>query len=217
MHERQHHLLQLALAHLPVAHHHPRRRHQLLNLRGNLVNRLHAVVDEVNLPAALQLHLDRACGSASRRTSPPPSESPCDPAAASRSRSYRAAPPATCAASAESASPTSPAHRSPAASASAAPCAARRSAAPHPPPAAPGSWNLMSFDSSRCVPIKMSTRPVSTCSRISFCSFARAEARDHLHRDRELPEPVLESLEMLEAQHRRRRQHRHLTGHPAPP
>ena len=58
-HEGQHHALQLRLAHLPVAHGNARRGHQLLNARGNFVNRLHAIVHKVNLPAALQLHLDR--------------------------------------------------------------------------------------------------------------------------------------------------------------
>ena len=162
VHEGQHHAFQLRLAHLPVADADARLRHQLLDLRGELVDGLDAVVHEVDLAAALQLQLDRRCESASRRTAPPPSESPGDPWAASRSRSCRAARPATCAACAESAWPTSPARRSRVASASAALCAARRSAALRRRPAGRGPGTCTSFDSSRCVPIRISTLPAST-------------------------------------------------------
>ena len=58
--EFQHHFFKLAFRHLSVAHDHARARRQLLNFRGNFVNRFHAVVHEVSLPAALQLVLDGA-------------------------------------------------------------------------------------------------------------------------------------------------------------
>ena len=45
---------------------------------------------------------------------------------------------------------------------------------------------------------------------MSFCSFASAEARDHLDVDGELREALLERLEMLEAEHGGGREHRNL-------
>ena len=52
-------LLQLGLAHLSVADNDAALRHQLLDLRRELVDGFDAVVDEVDLAAALQLQLDR--------------------------------------------------------------------------------------------------------------------------------------------------------------
>ena len=57
-HEGQHHALQFALAHLAVADENARLGHHLANLVGDVVDALHAVVHEVHLPAALQLLLD---------------------------------------------------------------------------------------------------------------------------------------------------------------
>ena len=58
VHKGQHHAFQLSLRHLPVAHGDARLRNQFAYLRRQLVDRLHAIVDEVGLPAALQIHLD---------------------------------------------------------------------------------------------------------------------------------------------------------------
>ena len=58
-HEGQHHALQFCFAHLTVAYGHARRGHQFLNARGDLVDGLDAIMDEINLAAALQLHFDR--------------------------------------------------------------------------------------------------------------------------------------------------------------
>ncbi len=57
--ELEHHVLELALRHLPVRHEHARLRHQRPHALGGLVDRLHAVVEEERLPAAGQLALDR--------------------------------------------------------------------------------------------------------------------------------------------------------------
>jgi len=58
-HELQHHLFQLAFRHLTVSRDHPRPGDHLLNVSGDLVDRLDAVVDEIHLPSALQLVLQR--------------------------------------------------------------------------------------------------------------------------------------------------------------
>ena len=59
VHEGEHDALQLSFSHLAVANDDARRRHQFADLRGEFVDRLHAIVDEVDLPAALQFQLDR--------------------------------------------------------------------------------------------------------------------------------------------------------------
>ncbi len=56
--EAQHGLLQLALGHLPVRHHRPRLRHDLLELRLDGVDVQHPVVHEVDLTLAVQLAQD---------------------------------------------------------------------------------------------------------------------------------------------------------------
>ena len=53
--EVEHHLLEVALAHLAVADHDARLRHELRQLLRLLLDRLDAVVDEVHLAAAAQL------------------------------------------------------------------------------------------------------------------------------------------------------------------
>ena len=59
VHELQHHIFQFTFSHLPVPHDNPRLRNQRLQLRRNLPDALHAIVDEINLPAALQFLLQR--------------------------------------------------------------------------------------------------------------------------------------------------------------
>ena len=60
VHEGEHDALQLRLGELAVADDDAGLRHQFANLRSEIVDRLHPVVDEVGLAATLQLHLD--CG-----------------------------------------------------------------------------------------------------------------------------------------------------------
>ena len=69
--ELQHHVFQLALAHLPVADDDPRVGHHLLDLVGDLEDVVHAVVDEVDLPLALQLAQDRQLDALAGRTPSP--------------------------------------------------------------------------------------------------------------------------------------------------
>ena len=57
-HEGQHDALQLALRHLAVADQDARLRRHLAQLVGDVVDALHAIVHEVDLPAALQFFLD---------------------------------------------------------------------------------------------------------------------------------------------------------------
>ena len=57
--ELQHRVFHLAVAHLPVADDDPRVGHHLLDLVGDLHDVVDAVVDEVDLPLALQLAQDR--------------------------------------------------------------------------------------------------------------------------------------------------------------
>ncbi len=59
MHESQHHALQFGFSHLAVAYADAGLGHELLNLAADLVDRFHAVMDEIDLAAALQLQLDR--------------------------------------------------------------------------------------------------------------------------------------------------------------
>ena len=56
--EVEHHLLELVLAHLPVRDRDPRLGHQLADLRGRLLDRLHPVVDVEHLALAEQLAAD---------------------------------------------------------------------------------------------------------------------------------------------------------------
>ena len=73
-----------------------------------------------------------------------------------------------------------------------------------------GSW--MSFDSSRWVPIRMSTLPsVSRFFELPHL-LRRAEARHHLDVDREAGETLAEGLQVLVGEDGRRRQHRHLVA-----
>ena len=58
VHEGEHRALEFGLGHLAVADDDARLRHELADLGGELVDRLDAVVDEVDLAAALQLHFD---------------------------------------------------------------------------------------------------------------------------------------------------------------
>ena len=57
-HEGEHDSLELVLAHLAVADGDARGGDQFLNARGDFVDGFDAIVDEVDLAAALQLHLD---------------------------------------------------------------------------------------------------------------------------------------------------------------
>ena len=59
MHKLQHHFLQFALAHLSVAHCDAGARNQFLKFGGNFPDRIHPVVHEIDLAAALQFLLDR--------------------------------------------------------------------------------------------------------------------------------------------------------------
>ena len=58
-HELEHGLLEFRLAHLPVAYADPRSGDKLLQIRRALPDRIHPVVEEVNLPAAAQFQLQR--------------------------------------------------------------------------------------------------------------------------------------------------------------
>ena len=84
VHEGEHHSFQLGLAHLAVAHGDARRGDQLLDARGDFVDGFDAVVDEVDLAAALEFQLDRRSARSSRRIWRPRSGWPCGPWAASR-------------------------------------------------------------------------------------------------------------------------------------
>jgi len=59
MHEFQHHFFQLPFTHLPMPHSNARLWSHGLNLGRNLPNRIDAVVDEINLAAAVQFLLNR--------------------------------------------------------------------------------------------------------------------------------------------------------------
>ena len=69
--EREHHLLELALAHLPVADDEPRVRQQPPQLLGLRLDRLDAVVDVEHLPAAVELAQDRVADEPGRRLGDP--------------------------------------------------------------------------------------------------------------------------------------------------
>ena len=58
MHELQHHFFQFAFRHLSVPDDDARLRHEFLQLGGDFPDALHAVVDEVDLAAALEFLLD---------------------------------------------------------------------------------------------------------------------------------------------------------------
>ena len=53
MHEFQHHFFQLSLSHLPMADDDPRSRHKFLQLGCDFPDRIHAIVDEICLTAAV--------------------------------------------------------------------------------------------------------------------------------------------------------------------
>ena len=69
-HEREHDLLELALVHLAVADEHARLGHERAHALAHRVDRLHAVVHEEDLPAALQLAQDGLAHRAPRRSRP---------------------------------------------------------------------------------------------------------------------------------------------------
>ena len=74
----------------------------------------------------------------------------------------------------------------------------------------PRSRNFTSFESSRCVPTMISTLPASRSSSVAFCSALRAEAADHVDADGKRGEALPQRLQVLEGEHGRRREHRHL-------
>ena len=74
----------------------------------------------------------------------------------------------------------------------------------------PRSLARTSRESTRWVPIRMSTRPSAKPSIASFCSAARAEARDVLERERIVGQALGERAVVLLGEDRRRRQHQHL-------
>ena len=53
MHKLEHHFFKLAFGHLPVSDDDARSRHKLLQFGGNVPDRIHAVVDEVDLPVTI--------------------------------------------------------------------------------------------------------------------------------------------------------------------
>ncbi len=57
-HEGEHHAFEFLFAHLAVAHGDARGGNEFLNPRGDLVDRFDAIVNEVDLPAALEFHFD---------------------------------------------------------------------------------------------------------------------------------------------------------------
>ena len=59
MHEFQHRFFQLSLSHLPMADDDPRSRHEFLQLGCDFPDRIHAIVDEINLSAAFQFLFHR--------------------------------------------------------------------------------------------------------------------------------------------------------------
>ena len=59
VHEGEHHAFQIFLAHLAVADNDARTGHQLLNARCDFVDSFDAIVDEVDLAAALEFDFDR--------------------------------------------------------------------------------------------------------------------------------------------------------------
>jgi hypothetical protein len=65
-HEREHHVLELARRHLPVPDDDPRVGRELLDVVGDGLDVVHAVVHEVDLPLAGELALDRALDAALR-------------------------------------------------------------------------------------------------------------------------------------------------------
>ncbi len=200
VHEGEHHAFELGFAHLAVAHGDARGGHEFLDARGDFVDGFDAVVDEVDLAAALEFELDGGAhdllvelgdhglnGHAvfGRRLD--------DAHVAQADR-------ATCAACAGWAwrdmASTSISLRS----------CLRRSLWRTPKRCSssttsrPRSWNLMSLESRRWVPMRMSTLPVSTLSTMIFLLLGGAEAGDHLDVDGELREAALEGFEVLEAE-----------------
>ena len=106
-HEVEHRLFELLFAHLAVADDQLGLRHQTRDQVGKRVDRLHAVVDDVDLAARARARGARRGGSLRSRTSRRGSGSTGDPSAASRWSTCRGCRPATCSACAESASPSS--------------------------------------------------------------------------------------------------------------
>jgi hypothetical protein len=173
----------LGLAHLSVAHEHARFGHQLAQLGRNLVDGFDAVVHEVNLAAALQLLLDggadqlfiptattvwmamRSLGGVSiTLMSRRPSMDMCSV------RGMGVADMASTSIFAQLLEALLVAH-------------AEALLLVDDDQAEVG--NLRSLESTRWVPMRMSTLPVSTRSTISFCCFGGAEARDHFDIDGE--------------------------------
>ncbi len=74
----------------------------------------------------------------------------------------------------------------------------------------PRSLKPTSLESSRCVPMRMSTRPLRASSTRAFCSRGDLEPGQGLDADREEDHPVAEGLEVLAGQDGGRAEHGHL-------
>ena len=74
----------------------------------------------------------------------------------------------------------------------------------------PRSRNCTSFDSSRCVPTMISTLPACRSSSVCFCSALVRNRLTMSIADGERREAILQRLQVLEREDRRRRQERHL-------
>ena len=172
--------------------------------------RVDPVVEEERLAAALRPRARSPGAPAPRRRGRRRCGSAAGPPAASRSPRCRAARRGSSAGSAGSASPT-------ATSTSTLSFSWRRSSFWRTPKrcssstiSRPSSAARTSRDSSRWVPIRMSTlpsaKPASVCADLGRA----AKARDHLDLDREVRQALAEGPEVLLGEDRRRHQHHHL-------
>ena len=194
----------------PCATSHARVGHHRAHALGGLVDRLDAVVEEERLPAALQLALDRLADELLVVLAHVGLDRAAGPPAASRSPRCRAARPATsgaCAGSAwrdsESTSTFRRSWRSSSFCLTPKRCSSSTIRRPR-------SFGRTSRESSRWVPIRMSTLPSREAVERRARLRGDAEARDHLDRERVVAQPLAEGAEVLLGEDRGGHEEHHL-------
>ena len=204
--EREHVLLELALAHLAVRDEEAELRAELAELLGGLLDRLDAVVQVEGLPLALVLPLERDLARAPRRTRRRACGSGGGPAGGV-SITLMSRSPASDMCSvrgigvAVSAS-TSTSRRSWRRSsfwATPKRCSSSTTTRPR-------SLGMTSRDRTRCVPIRTSTFPSANSAQHGLHVGRLPEARDHLHADGQVAVALAEGVPVLLREDRRRRE-----------
>ena len=174
---------------------------------------LHAVVDEVDLPAAVQFAQDRVadqlvvparrpCVSTARRSS----------GGVSRFEMSRTPTSDMCSVRGIGVAESASAHRPSCRSAFSRSFTSTPNRCSSSMMTSPRLWNSTSFDASRCVPMTMSTLPAFSPSTISRSSSGVQKRLSLAMSNGKLGHPLAEAVEVLLGEDRRRHEHGHLVA-----